>query len=84
MADGPRKRARRVRVYIGNYDGTREGLVVAANQKDAAKVAHCSVYHFREYWSARPDWPLTKLKLGVLYTRKIDARNEWQEGICQL
>jgi len=82
--DGPRKRAQIVRVYMGNYDGSRQGLVVAASQKEAAKIARTSVYTFRQYWSARAEWPLTKLKLGVLYTRKYDTQNEWQEGICQL
>lgn len=78
------KRLQRVRCYMGNYDGRRQGLVVATNQKEAAEVARTSVYTFRQYWSARPEWPLTKLKLGVLYTRKYGTQNDWQEGICQL
>lgn len=41
----------RLKVYGGNYDGRRRGLIAAKNQKEAAAIAHSSVYGFRQFWS---------------------------------
>jgi hypothetical protein len=59
-------------------------MVFAANKKDAAKIAKCSLHQFNLYWTVRTPWPLAGPKLHTLYTRKNDYRSEWQEGICQL
>jgi hypothetical protein len=73
-----------VKCYRGNYDGVREGLVIANNQKEAAKVVGCSLYEFRKYW-CHVDWPERfNLKLFTLYTKKMLANEEWYKGRCPL
>lgn len=75
-------KAEYVKCYTGNLDGTREGLVVASNQKEAAKVAGTSLYDFRNYWGAETHpWPIASPKLRTLYTRKFGGGGEWEEGL---
>jgi hypothetical protein len=70
-----------VKCYTGNLDGTREGLVVASNQKEAAKVAGTTLYDFRNYWGSETHpWPIASPKLRTLYTRKFGGGREWVEG----
>jgi hypothetical protein len=71
-----------VKCYTGNYDGTREGLIVAENQKRAAEVAGCSLYAFRQFWHQAPNWPDQRIRPHTLYTRLYSARyqGEWTEG----
>ena len=76
-------REQRLRCYIGNLDGQRDGMVFAPNQRTAAAVVKCSIYHFSEYWVQQPNRPISDPKPLTLYTRN-DYRSEWQEGICQL
>lgn len=72
-------KAEYVKCYTGNLDGRREGLVVASNQKEAAKIVQTSLNDFRNYWAAKGHpWPITAPKLRTLYTRKYGG--EWVEG----
>ncbi len=78
-------------MYIGNYDGQREGLVMASSQKNAATVARHTVKDIKENWI--PHTPteddLKRFKPDTLYTKKYDMRthdrtnNVWQEGRCR-
>lgn len=74
----------KVKCYIGNLDGRRLGMVVAENQKVAAKVAETSVYEFRQHWAAQTDWPIRAPKLHTLYTKPYNGKGDFQEGRCQL
>jgi hypothetical protein len=73
-----------VKCYVGNLDGTREGAVYATNQQAAAYVAGCSVYAFRQYWSARPmPGPIeAPRELNTLYSRLFGACHPgpWVKG----
>lgn len=40
-----------MKMFIGNYDGRREGLIIAKSKSAAAKIAGCSVRTFNNYWS---------------------------------
>lgn len=43
--------SRPMKLWIGNYDGRREGLIYATTKTAAARVAGCSPARFRDYWS---------------------------------
>ena len=40
-----------MKMWIGNYDGRREGLIIAKSKAAAAKIAGCSVRAFSNYWN---------------------------------
>ncbi len=75
-----------MKCYIGNYDGIREGLVIAKNQKDAARISNRSVYDFREHWQeidALIDGG--RIKEETLYTKPFHSKDdELVEGQCEL
>lgn len=80
-------RAEKVKCWIGNLDGHRQGLIVAHNQKEAAKIARTSIGSFRDYWSLQTGkWPVTAPKLLTLYTRPYGslASDPFQEGLCAI
>jgi len=73
--------------FIGNYDGRRQGLIIAKSQKEAAEIIGRSVRDLRLYWRSRPllACPIENPKRGVLYTKPYDCRDtEWTEGRCEL
>lgn len=73
----------KVKCYYGSYDGRRDGLVVACNQTEAARVVGISLYYFRQYWSDG-SWPKGLIpKAGALYT-KMGYHKSWTEGVCPL
>lgn len=67
----------KLKCWIGNLDGTREGLVVETSKAKAAKVAGTSLYDFDQYWGevGLLHWA----KLGVRYTRRYDSHSPWRE-----
>jgi len=70
-----------VKCYVGNLDGTREGLIVASSQKEAATIAKTTLYDFRNYWHATVNpWPIKSPKPRTLYTRMFNSNGEWVEG----
>ena len=73
-----------VKCFQGNLDGSRGGLVVAANQKTAAAIAGASLSDFRQFWSSHAPWPALDLKINTLYTRPINSEGEWAEGKCEI
>jgi len=75
-------RAEKVKCWVGNLDGKRQGLIVAHNQKEAANLAGTSIGSFRDHWSLQVGkWPLTTPKILTLYTRPYGslAADSFQE-----
>lgn len=69
-----------LKLWIGNYDGRREGLIYAKSKKAAAKIAGCSVKHFNDYWSESTRVVQTsngamEFEPETLYTRPIGSYN---------
>lgn len=70
-----------MKVYIGNLDGTRQGLVVAPSKKRACELTHQSLHHFNQYWSdASSRLSSSDFKPETLYTRLYSAGPAWTEG----
>ena len=70
----------KVKCYVGNYDGKNEGMVVANNQKEAAKIARTSLYDFRQYWHTATHWPFRNPKPFTLYLKPYDSKTgDWTE-----
>lgn len=40
-----------MKLWIGNYDGRREGLVLAKTKTAAARIAGISPYTFNNFWN---------------------------------
>lgn len=80
----------KLKMWIGNLDGSREGLVIASSKKRAVEVLRGSVNvgrtDFDTYWTERPVDP--SLEPEVLYTRpfadKLRGAATWQRGRCPL
>jgi len=75
--------AMKLKMWIGNYDGRRQGLVIAATKKRAREVVVRSQKEFDSYWhEIKLD---ESLDPEVLYTRPYDAAaGAWQRGKCTL
>lgn len=71
-------------MWIGNLDGSREGLVIATTKARArAIIVTTSRSDFDAYWRQRPVDP--RLEPEVLYTRRYGAHVEaWFRGRCPL
>jgi hypothetical protein len=73
-----------LKCFEGNYDGLRQGLVIASSQKQAAAAAGTSLSGFRDFWHQAGTWPAQDLKPNVLYTKPFDSRRPWVEGRCEV
>jgi hypothetical protein len=74
---------KKLKMWVGNLDGSREGLVIAATKVRAREIlgARTSRTDFDAYWREHPVDP--RLEPEVLYTRRFDARIEaWFRGRC--
>jgi hypothetical protein len=62
-------------IFIGEYDGKQQNLIIAYNKKEAAKVAQIDLYSFNLYWSKQNFGKnlIKELKPNVLYVKKFDA-----------
>lgn len=72
-------------MWTGNYDGAREGLVVASTKEKAWKAVRAGRTDFNAYWREQPLDP--SFEHEVLYTRKIDhtgVKPPWTKGLCAL
>jgi hypothetical protein len=74
-------------MWIGNLDGSRQGLVIVTSKARARKIAGSSHNDFDGYWIEQPAiYPA--LDPEVLYTRPIQRhRNDavpWYRGRCPL
>ena len=81
--------ARKLKCWIGNYDGIRQGLVVAASQKEAAKIAGTSTRDFAAYWVEQESTAISYfgVRERALYTRKyggLACEKTFVEGRCKI
>ena len=74
----------KLKMWIGNLDGSREGLVIAPTKARARTIIGSnSRSDFDAYWRERFVDP--RLEPEVLYTRRFGARVEaWSRGRCPL
>jgi hypothetical protein len=78
----------KLKMWTGNLDGRREGLVIAPTKVRAlavlsAATGRSSRGDFDAYWRERPVDPT--LLPEVLYTRRYGARDDtWVVGKCSL
>ena len=72
-----------MKVFQGNYDGRREAMVAARNQKDAAQALGTSVHSLRSFYSShKPESDndlAATLEPGVVWLRSMRSypRGEW-------
>lgn len=76
----------KLKMWTGNLDGSREGLVIAANKRRAREVVGTGRTDFDTYWRETPID--ASLDPEVLYTRPIDhgirGAAPWYRGRCPL
>ena len=70
----------KMKMWIGNFDGRRQGLVIAPTKKRAREVTGRSVTEFNNYWHEISN--NSGLEPEVLYTRPFDAKSDtpWKRG----
>lgn len=74
----------KLKMWIGNLDGSREGLVIAPTKARAIEIVGNKRGDFDAYWTLRPTVD-GSLDPGVLYTRKFNVRDAtWFRGKCPL
>ena len=78
----------KMKMWIGNYDGSRQGLVIAPTKKRAMEIIGSGRNNFNGYWvlqeSIEPN-----LSPELLYTRDMrdkyrEPKPPWHEGRCPL
>lgn len=83
VADTPMKTSKR-KMWIGNLDGARQGLVIAPSKERARKIVGTSRKDFENYWALQAGIE-QGLACEVLHTRPIDHKGApWQQGRCRL
>ena len=60
----------RMKMWIGNLDGDRAGLVIASSKERARQLVPTSRSDFENYWVLQPGVD-ESLEFEVLYTRKL-------------
>jgi len=83
----------KLKMWIGNLDGSRQGLVIAPTKERARKIVGTGRSDFDGYWTQQPAIDQT-LDPEVLYTRAFDysrafdkrgtAAAPWHRGRCPL
>lgn len=77
----------KLKMWTGNLDGRREGLVIAPSKERARAIVGGGRANFDSYWTLQPAVDPT-LDPEVLYTRPIIHRVQpgsstaWQRGRC--
>lgn len=70
----------KLKMWTGNLDGRREGLVIATSKTRARQIIQTGRDDFKNYWTEKP--VDASLAAEVLYTRPLDARSadalEWK------
>ena len=83
----PAAPTRKLKMWIGNLDGSRQGLVIASTKELARKIINAGRTEFDGYWSEQPEIDPT-LEIEVLYTRSIQRHLSgpvpWYRGRCPL
>ena len=87
VADALRKEAAttRLKMWIGNLDGSRQGLVIAPSKQRARAIVRTGRTDFDDYWYLQASVD-ADLEPETLYTRPF-AHSEaapWQRGLCPL
>lgn len=82
---------RKLKVWMGNLDGRRDGLVITTSKTKArAIIGRCSAKAFNDYWSEQSDIIDAKVyEAETLYTRPNGGRDPvrvrtWTKGLCEL
>jgi len=81
-------RSRKLKMWVGNFDGLRQGLVIATNKESARKIVGTGRTDFDGHWSEQPVDPT--LEPEVFYTRTFtrnggqSGSGPWQRGRCPL
>ena len=71
----------KLKMWVGNLDGSREGLVIAPTKVRARAIIGTGRADFDAYWREYPVDP--RLEPEVLYTRRFGGRMEsWFRGRC--
>jgi hypothetical protein len=81
----PGTSSRKLKMWIGNLDGSRQGLVIASTKERARKIVGTGRSDFDDHWTEQPRiYPA--LDPEILYTRPIDRRPAdavpWYRGRC--
>ena len=72
----------KLKMWTGNLDGRRQGLVIAPSKQRASEVVGSGLTDFNRHW--REQSIDAALAAEVLYTRPIDSRGPWFAGRCAL
>ena len=73
----------KLKMWVGNLDGSREGLVIAPTKARARAIIGTGNSDFDAYWRLLPVDP--RFKPEVLYTRRFGTGAEtWFRGRCPL
>ena len=68
------------KMWIGNLDGDRRGLLIASSKERARQIVGTSRRDFDDYWVLQPSVD-PGLEAEVLYTKPIeDNHGSWQQG----
>lgn len=79
--------AAKLKMWTGNLDGTRQGLVITTSKTRARTIVGAGASDFEGYWTQQPTIDPT-LEPDVLYTRRFayardaDRSVPWQRGRC--
>lgn len=80
----------KLKVWIGNLDGVRQGLVIATSKTRARKIINSSAANFKDYWREVPSEGYTFVfEPDTLYTCPIRTYHAagvvgWSKGRCKL
>lgn len=77
----------KLKMWVGNFDGSRQGLVIAPTKKRAREIVSIGRTDFDAYWHERP--VDTSLEPEVFYTRPFAeslraGTATWYRGRCPL
>lgn len=71
---------RSLKMWIGNLDGDRQGLIIAPSKERARKIIGTSRADFENYWTVQRG-VYQGMEFEVLHTRR--GNNDlWQQGRC--
>lgn len=75
----------KMKMWVGNLDGHRAGLVIASSKDRARRVVGTSRGDFDAHWTPQP--VAARLTPEVLYTRPLRyeiPQEPWQQGRCAI
>ena len=73
----------KMKMWIGNLDGVRRGLVISSSKERARKIVRASRAEFDGFWAEQPVVD-KMLEPDTLYTRPNNRDQPWAEGRCAL